>query len=199
MGKLKKCVGRTLAVWGIVTWLPDALEKYDATVKYGKWLYVHIGDGHVSGLLWRVVVPLIGLGIIFSDTIQQLLFWVSERSKGKPLSPMEKLEGRALYEQSKAWLEKRLSEKRMKAESAFLFGSVIHDHFPTTDVDVLVVLQKASDGASARAGQRIKDLRKGFLKRFGHTLDVQLFLSREEGGVKTFLCKLNKYEKLTLK
>ncbi len=112
---------------------------------------------------------------------------------------MEKMEDRDLYERSKDWLEKHLSDKNMGVHTAYLFGSVIYNHFPTRDVDVLVVLKKASDRTSARAGQRVKDLRNDFLKTFGHTLDVQLFLSREEEGLKKFLSKLNKYERLRLR
>lgn len=199
MKKIKKWLGRIIGIWTILAWLPDALEKCEATVKYGKWLYMHIGGGHISVWLWKIVVPLIGLGIILSDPIQKLVYWLVERSRGGPSSPMEKLEDRALYERSKAWLEKHLADKKLEVESAILFGSVVHNHFPTTDVDVLVVLKNASDKASARAGQRVKDLRKEFLKTFNHRLDVQLFLSKEEEGLKEFLSKLNKYEWLTLR
>jgi predicted nucleotidyltransferase len=199
MKKVKRWLGIILGIWTILTWLPDALEKYEATVKYGKWLYTHTGDGHISAWLWKIVVPLIGLGLILSDPVERLLYRVTDRRRLSPRSPMERLEDRDLYERGKNWLEKRLSDRKMRAGRAFLFGSVVYDHFPTRDVDVLVVIRGGSDRASARAAQRIKDLRKEFSDAFSHELHVQLFLAREEEGLRKFLSRLSKYEQLRLR
>jgi predicted nucleotidyltransferase len=198
MSKLKKLAGAILMAWAIVRYIPDTLESFEATARYGRWLYSHLGSLLIANWFQNSVVLLIGAGLIFSDTIQASVFRLSQEKAGKSRPPIEKLEDQALYERAKSWLQKRLSNKNMKVERAIIFGSVIYEHVPTTDVDVIVILRQMSDKASARSGQKIKSLGKEFFERFGHELHVQLFLTREQERIDAFLAKLNKYEELIL-
>jgi hypothetical protein len=199
MSKLKKLAGAILMAWAIVRFVPDTLESFEATAKYGRWLYSHLGSLLIANN-WsqNLVILVIGAGLIFSDRIQASVFGPSQEKAGKSRPPIEKLEDQALYEQARSWLRKRLSNRRMKVERAIVFGSVIYEHVPTTDVDVIVILRQMSDKASARSGQKIKSLGKEFFERFGHELHVQLFLAREQARIDAFLAKLNKYEELIL-
>ncbi|HSY33914.1 MAG TPA: hypothetical protein VLA42_18180 [Verrucomicrobiae bacterium] len=61
-----------LVAWGIIRFIPDLLESIQATAKYGKWSYAHLLVFPQSALL-TIVVLVIGLGLIFSDTIQKKL------------------------------------------------------------------------------------------------------------------------------
>ena len=58
-----------LLVWGVVRFIPDLLASMQATAKYAKWSYTHLASPH-SGLL-TLIVFVIGIGLIFSDTIQK--------------------------------------------------------------------------------------------------------------------------------
>jgi hypothetical protein len=58
-----------LLAWSVVRFVPDLLESMQATAKYAKWSYAHLAAPH-SGLL-TFAVFFIGIGLIFSETIQR--------------------------------------------------------------------------------------------------------------------------------
>jgi hypothetical protein len=70
---IKKVVGGMITLFGFIRWLPDILESTLATQKYGLWLYKHIGVFLVipPGKLVTLTILIIGIGLIFSETIQE--------------------------------------------------------------------------------------------------------------------------------
>lgn len=58
-------------VWGAIRFLPDLLESVQATVKYGKWVYAHLSAP--QGFPFTIAIIVIGIGLIFSETIQARL------------------------------------------------------------------------------------------------------------------------------
>jgi len=71
MGKIKKIAGYILTAWAIIRFVPDTLESVKTTAKYGQWLYSHGNIPHSS--LLSVAILVVGVALIFSDTIQRLL------------------------------------------------------------------------------------------------------------------------------
>jgi hypothetical protein len=69
MRRLKRIGGFVLLAWGVIRFIPDALESIQATAKYAKWSYDHLAVPR-SGLLTLAIV-LVGIGLIFSETIQK--------------------------------------------------------------------------------------------------------------------------------
>jgi predicted nucleotidyltransferase len=111
--------------------------------------------------------------------------------------PLEDIE---LHDQASRWLSGWLSSEDLRVQRAVLFGSVVHEHYPTSDVDV-IVLSKPITGRTAKSvGRRIKsEMRREFKLRFGHPLHVQLFLAGEKERFDAFLSRLDKYEELPLR
>jgi len=86
MRKLKKIVGALLIAWAAIRWIPDSLESIQATEKYAKWLHDHSGYLHilyVHDVLLSSTCIVVGIGLIFSDTIQKEL----QKWRRKELEP----------------------------------------------------------------------------------------------------------------
>jgi predicted nucleotidyltransferase len=129
-----------------------------------------------------------------------ILLEVKRRPLPEPPPPFEKLEDEDLHRQAANWLTARLSDKKLGVNRAILFGSVVYDHFPTSDVDVIVFLKPSSDRRVSSAGRRIKaEIGQQFKQRFNHSLHAQLYDASEEVRLTKFLSKLGKYEELTLR
>jgi hypothetical protein len=90
MRGLRRLGGSVLMAWGAIRFLPDLLESMQATVKYGKWVYAHLSAP--QGLPFTIAIIVIGIGLIFSETIQARLHrWMPKvgdvvRDEGPDLS-----------------------------------------------------------------------------------------------------------------
>jgi hypothetical protein len=69
MRTAKKIGGLLFVAWSAVRFIPDLLESIQATGKYTKWLLQHLAFPH--SLLLTVIIFVVGMGLTFSDTIQQ--------------------------------------------------------------------------------------------------------------------------------
>jgi hypothetical protein len=82
MLKLKRIGGAVLTLWAAVRWIPDLLESVQATERYGRWTYAYLGAPR-SGLL-TIAILIVGIGLIFSETIQRKIHaWKSESPPNK--------------------------------------------------------------------------------------------------------------------
>jgi hypothetical protein len=89
MARFKKIGGVVLVIWSAIRWIPDLLGSAQATAKYGKWVYEHLAHLHLVYLpsgLPNVVVLVIGIGLIFSETIQRKIhqWWNSRQETETP-------------------------------------------------------------------------------------------------------------------
>ena len=113
--------------------------------------------------------------------------------------PREKLDDRDLHDRAKSWLESRLSANQL-VDEAFLFGSIVHDHYATSDVDVIVVFKSAREKQIGNAGRELKErVAREFKQNFDHPLHFQLFSADESSRKRKFLTDTGKYEALTLR
>jgi predicted nucleotidyltransferase len=97
------------------------------------------------------------------------------------------LEDADLKKQASKWLITKLSEQKFHVQQAALFGSIVHDHFRTSDVDVIVRFKPISDSAIKKSVRRIKSqLAQDFKQKFGHDLHIKFFLTDELPGYDTF-------------
>src|SRR6266481_1881310 len=74
-------------------------------------------------------------------TVIVMLIWIAIDTRKLARSrmvPIEQLEDHELYAQATVWLSKRLAERKLHVEGACLFGSIMHDRYPTSDVDVAI-------------------------------------------------------------
>lgn len=122
------------------------------------------------------------------------------REKKEKYRPRYELEDKVLREAVPNWITNWLAHNGIKAQRAILFGSIAHDHFPTSDVDLIVLSERIGRRQAVSMGRKIKTLMRGeFQQRFGHKLHVQLFLHNEAEGLEAFLKGLSNYEEIRLK
>jgi predicted nucleotidyltransferase len=93
------------------------------------------------------------------------------------------------------WLESVLSDNSLRITSAVLFGSVVHDHYDTSDVDAAVMFATIPDSHIGQLVRRIKEkIASDFSTTFTHPLHVTFFCSHEETEMQDFLREAGKYE-----
>lgn len=92
------------------------------------------------------------------------------------------------------WLIAKLSDSRV--QQAALFGSVVHDHFTTSDIDVIVRFKQMPDAQVGKAVRHIKGpIAERFKDQFGHDLHVKFFMAAEKAGYEAFAAN-TKHEKI---
>jgi predicted nucleotidyltransferase len=125
--------------------------------------------------------------------------WSDARQKRNVLVVLSSLKDAELHDQATKWLTGRLSNKKLRVQKAALFGSVVHDHYPTSDVDIVVLFTASSDGQITKIGRQIKGpISNEFRLKFGHSLHVQLFHPIETDRWAAFLTTAGKHEILPL-
>ena len=188
-------IGITFLVWGFPQWLASIWSLFSpnpiAKVLSESLRKHSIRLPHVSA--YWVTTP-----IAFAMFIA---VWreVKRRPLPGPSPTIEQLGDQELHEQSAQWLIKRFSDTKMNVERAILFGSIVHDHFSTADVDLIVVIKEISYRKSTAAGRRVKGLRADFKARFNHALHLQVYFASEKNRLTRFLSGLGKYEELKLR
>jgi predicted nucleotidyltransferase len=110
------------------------------------------------------------------------------------------LEDEELRQRASRWISTWLSDTGLCVRRAFLFGSVVHDHYPTSDVDVIVLSGPMSEMKAMRVGRKIRtEMRRQFKLRFGHPLHVQLFHATETVRFEEFLSRLGTFQELPIR
>ena len=169
-------------------------------------LYVAVGGAAVIGpLLALLFTPLSTFDVLVVDALFGLVavlcvHLLLKRVRLAPPPPtFAELNDTDLHEHARKWLEHQLSNKKLRAAEAFLFGSVVHTHYATSDVDVVVYLGTSKDREIAKAGRLIKDnVARDFQRTFGHRLHVQLFSPQEKESKERFLSDAGKVEEIKL-
>jgi predicted nucleotidyltransferase len=116
------------------------------------------------------------------------------RERDRP--SLESLEDADLKTAASKWLRAKLSARGLHITNAALFGSIVHEHFKTSDVDVIVKFAALSERQIASAVRQIKGpLASAFERQFGHDLHVKFFCTEEVEGHSAFLAS-TKHETL---
>lgn len=116
-----------------------------------------------------------------------------------PAPVPERLEEIEKHKQISRWLGHELSEKSSQINSVVLFGSIVHDHYPTSDVDLLIYLRRMSD---RRIGPLVRHIKQKvateFQNTFSHALHVTFFCEHEGTAMEQFLEKAGKHEAIKI-
>lgn len=171
----------------------DALLKWAvATSRPTMVILLHFVWLHRIWIPWSLVpLTLVVLMILAAIDAKAILL--------EPLPSIEQIKDQDLYMQAKAWLETRLSQKHLYVAEAFLYGSIVHDHYPTSDVDVLIVYKSASDKRLKRAGQELQEMvKREFRHRFGHALHSKFLCAAESELQRDYLATAGDHIKLDL-
>ena len=94
------------------------------------------------------------------------------------------------------WLASFAEERTLYINKAFLFGSIVHDHYPTSDVDLIIEF-KLSLMTDWRLGTILEikgKIANDFERTFGHKLHITFFCSNEGAQRDRFLKKAGKFE-----
>jgi predicted nucleotidyltransferase len=127
--------------------------------------------------------------------------WLFFRAKTPPQrfapATVAALEDADLKKTASKWLIAKLSDRKLYVQHLTLFGSIVHDHFRTSDVDVIVRFRPVSDAKIARAVRSIKGtLADQFKQIFGHDLHIKFFCADEKSGYEAFIAS-TKHEEIT--
>ena len=100
-----------------------------------------------------------------------------------------------LHERARTWLGSQMAEGKLRVDTAFLFGSILHEHYATSDVDVIVRFREMSERKIASAARKIKgSIAQDFERTFGHRLHAQFFCAHEDERFKAFIGRAGKTE-----
>jgi len=101
------------------------------------------------------------------------------------------------HETAAKWLESVLSDPAYCVNQAFLFGSIIHAHYPTSDVDLVIEFTALRDNKLASIVRKIKGkVARDFETTFQHKLHVTFFCSNEPRQRERFLKKAGSYQRI---
>jgi predicted nucleotidyltransferase len=146
-------------------------------------------------------VTLFGGGSVVGAALVLLYGFLRKKEKPRAIT-VEQLKDQQISIAMFKWICKWLSNDELKVKHAILFGSMVHDHYPTSDVDLLLLFLPMEDNTFSRISRAVKqDIRQDFSKVFGplHPLHVQILHASEEAkGLPEFLSKAGRYESLEL-
>ena len=85
------------------------------------------------------------------------------------------------------WLNWHLASANMGVSKAYLFGSVTHNFYGTSDVDAVLLFKQMSAKEYVKKQSKLKSVAQGFTKTFGKPLHFQRFLAEESGEFERFV------------
>jgi len=182
-------------VWDLPQWLASVWSLISANPIIKSLSYTlqkrEIALPHFSPYWITTALALAMAGMIMRE--------VRRRPLPKELPTLDSLDDMELHRQAANWLAASLSDKKLCIQRAILFGSVVHDNYATTDVDVIIFGKPMSDRKLKRVGRKLKgEMGEQFKERFGHRLHLQLYTAMEKERMEAFLKGLSKYEELRL-
>lgn len=179
-------------VFALITDVPD----WRSRIEYWGSRWHSVAHFFLFGPYGKITIVIVGIIVILADH-RRIIRQRKTLSRGVP--PLQRLEDEELHDQASRWLSKILSDKSLRVQRAILFGSIVHDHYPTSDVDVIVLFKPLRNSQAGKIGRKIKgQIGSDFNRRFAHRLHVQLYLDSEKVRCRKFLSGLGKYEELTL-
>src|SRR5579883_2256985 len=177
-------------LWAVVTKVLDIIGYVDTYFSHREaktvtWL------GKVMGVL-LAPPPWIVLGVIVAGLAAT--WWDARRPRPYPTSQNMPVDGRLtepeLRNQATKWLAAVLADQKLHIRSAHIFGSIMHDHYDTSDVDVIVEFKNVNERRISSAVRRIKgNIARDFFNTFNHKLHVTFFCEGEEQSRNQFFLR----------
>lgn len=168
----------------------------------GAWLSVYFGllpvtekraEYEAVMLTGVIALALYVLATVVRESMRMFL-QARREARRQPIDP-EQMKERTLLVDIQNWLAGELSARKLHISNAFLFGSVVHDHYSTSDVDLVIVLESGTN--KSRAGARLRnDLAVRFKGTFNYPLHLEFKTVDELDG---FLERAGKSEPIILK
>ena len=148
----------------------------------GAWIAIYFGlysaSQRPAAYEATLLTGTVGFAFYASWAVGRESLTIVQERRRRPIPTMEQVRERELLETITSWLEQGLSDRKLHIQRAFLFGSVIHDHYSTNDVDLAVVLHSKAN--KQRAGDRLRNtLAVEFKRRFGHRLHLKFCNANE--------------------
>lgn len=165
----------------------------------GTWLAVHLGlfkplDKHAAYEA-TLLTAVFAFALYLALTVVRVLRAALHETQRQPVPTSGQVHERELFDAVHRWLERELSDTKLHIQQAFLFGSILHDHYATSGVDLIVVLHPKSN--NRRAGDRLRNrIAPHFKKHFGHRLHLEFKSETELSG---FLSRAGEHEQLIIK
>lgn len=128
-----------------------------------------------------------------------LIGWDVRRFIQAGLTPITNLTEQSLHERAKKWLSAHATQnKKLGIERAYLFGSILQYHYPTSDVDLLIVYKPMANRSIARLARYVKRrIATDFKLTFGHRLHVTFYCEGDK-HLAGFLVEAGKRDPLDL-
>ena len=176
-------------LWGFIKWALDWRGRIDALAE----TYQELGGMHaivaffLSPPSWApAFYPILiigGIVLIWLDLRKQRAIEFGEvQEKYKTVSEKDKLD------KVSKWLKSTLYAPDYCISQAFLFGSIVHEHYPTSDVDLIVEFKALTYSKLKSISRKLKtEVAKKFETTFGHKLHITFFCSNEPNQRDTFL------------
>jgi predicted nucleotidyltransferase len=141
-------------------------------------------SSHVASVFW--IPSALAAGVLMLAMVH---LWQHVRGPlPVPASSFDQLTDADLKAQVTNWLITKLSVRAFHITAVTLFGSVVHNHFKTSDVDVIVRFAPLRERQIALAVRKIKGpMSSEFKRQFGHDLHVKFFCAEEVEGYNAFL------------
>jgi predicted nucleotidyltransferase len=140
---------------------------------------------YVPSFAWSILLPVSGVCLIWWDIRNQ-----SQNQFAAYAKSLERLSENERTYAIEKWLANSFSDKRLSIKRAYLFGSIVHDHYQTSDVDLVAEFLALKDSRIRRNVRDVKDvIAKDFFNTFGHPLHVTFFCSDEDEQRRAFLLK----------
>ena len=200
MGFLRRKWGRVAAIaaaafgiWSLGVRVIDAVGRADT-------LGLLTPDSFAAkGLAWLLSTPAWvpgGCAIFLSLVVAVAVTIDIRRGRNVAAKPEKRWDQRELHDRAAAWLRSHMSSPNLKVRAAFLFGSIMHEHYETSDVDVIVRFGEMSERQLKKAATKIKaDIARDFERTFGHRLHATFFCSHENSRMDEFMARAGKTEK----
>ena len=168
-----------------------------------------VGHPHLVGSLWAAfmagwIAALAGIAIplLVSAALLTTVYFVGFRKGKGGIEPQpvkivasHSWDQHELHERARTWLGSQMAEGKLRVDTAFLFGSILHEHYATSDVDVIVRFREMSERKIASAARKIKgSIAQDFERTFGHRLHAQFFCAHEDERFKAFIGRAGKTE-----
>lgn len=123
----------------------------------------------------------------------------AEAERRRPLRPPSQLQKQELRREVIAWLESHLAARHAHVGRVFLYGSIVHDHYPSADVDVVILFRPRWEWTVRRGAIYLHEkIRSAFRQRFGIPLHPKFFLASEEALLAGYLERAGKSQEVIL-
>ena len=171
-----------------IRWAWDWFSDLWTAKDFAIWVYAIGGAAVLGPVVVRAFSPLSAVDFVLIAAFCGLVafflarHFLSRAHSIETAQPLELLEDADLAKQATRWLSVTLSDRKLHLEKrAYLFGSIIHDHYETSDVDVIVEFQPIKDSQIAKSVRRIRnEIASAFQQKFGHKLHVTFFCANEQ-------------------